>query len=109
MSVPIAVEATSANARRNRLGRRIRPRGGSLPSGDGPFELVLANLVASILVDVAGALRDELRPGGHLIASGIFADRETDVRRAFEAEGLLIAGRDVEGDWLAIEAVRPGA
>ena len=32
--IPIAVEATIANARRNRLGRRIRARQGSLPSGD---------------------------------------------------------------------------
>ena len=106
---PIAVEATTANARRNRLIRRIRPRQGSLPSGAGRFDVVLANLVASILVELAGALRDELRPGGRLIASGIFTDREDDVRRAFEAEGLAVAARDADGDWIALDVVRPGA
>jgi ribosomal protein L11 methyltransferase len=108
---PIAVEATTANARRNRLVRRIRARVGSLPSGEPAFEVVLANLIASVLVALAADLRAELRPGGVLVASGIFHDRETDVRAAFEAAGLEIVGRLVEGEWVAIEArpaVRPG-
>jgi len=103
---PIAIEATIANARRNTLVRRIRARAGSLPSGDGPFDVVLANLIAGLLVPLAGGLRDELRPGGYLLASGIFIDREGDVRHAFEAAGLDVTGRTSEGDWVALEAVR---
>ena len=98
---PIAVEATSANARRNRLGRRIRAREGSLPSGEPPFDVVLANLIAGVLVPLAGALRDELRPGGTLLASGIFIDREAEVGDAFEAAGLELTGRRAEGEWVA--------
>jgi ribosomal protein L11 methyltransferase len=104
---PIAVEATVANARRNRLARRIRARVGSLPSGDSPFDVVLANLIAGVLVPLAAQLRDELRPGGSLLASGIFIDRELDVRAAFEAAGLDIVRRSSEGEWVALEAVRP--
>lgn len=104
---PIAIEATVANVRRNHLSRRIRARRGSLPSRQGPFDLVLANLVASVLVDLATGLASELRPGGRLIAAGIFSDRESDVRGAFEANGLRIEGRDVESDWVALTAVRP--
>jgi ribosomal protein L11 methyltransferase len=103
---PIAVEATTANARRNRIARRIRAQVGSLPSGEGSFDVVLANLIAGLLVPLAPALRDELRPGGTLVASGIFVDREPDVRDAFEAAGLAVSGRTAEGDWVAIEAVR---
>jgi ribosomal protein L11 methyltransferase len=103
---PIAVEATVANARRNGLARRLPVRAGSLPSGAGPFDVVLANLIAGVLVPLAGALRDELRPGGWLLASGIFIDREGEVRDAFEAAGLRVTGRDVEGDWVALEAIR---
>ncbi len=104
---PIAIEATAANARRNRLGRRIRARAGSLPSGAGPFDLVLANLIASLLVALAADLAAELRPGGRLLASGIFVDREADVRAAFEAVGLDVVGRSAEGEWIALEAVLP--
>lgn len=103
---PIAIESTNANARRNRLVRRIRARIGSLPSGEPPFDIVLANLIAGVLVPLAGGLLDELRPGGTLLASGIFIDREAEVVAAFEAAGLEIAGRSAEGEWVALEARR---
>lgn len=105
---PIAIEATSANARRNALARRIRVRQGRLPSGEPPFDVVLANLIAGVLVPLAPALRDELRPGGSLLASGIFVDREGEVAAAFGAFGLDVTGRSAEGDWVALEAVRQG-
>jgi ribosomal protein L11 methyltransferase len=103
---PIAISSTTANASRNRLARRLGARGGSLPSADGPFGVVLANLIASVLVTLAPLLRDELRPGGRLLASGIFVDREADVRAAFESAGLDVVGRSEEGEWVALEAVR---
>jgi ribosomal protein L11 methyltransferase len=103
---PIAIEATVANARRNRLGRSIRARPGSIPSGEPPFDVVLANLIAGVLVLLAARLRDELRPGGTLLASGIFVDREPEVRAAFKAAGLAVSGRSAEGDWVALEARR---
>ena len=104
---PIAIEATSANARRNALARRIQVREGTLPSGEGPFDVVLANLIAGVLVPIADGLRDELRSGGSLLASGIFVDREREVRDAFEAAGLEVAARTAEGDWVALHAIRP--
>jgi ribosomal protein L11 methyltransferase len=105
---PIAIEATTANARRNRIGRRIRAREGTLPSGEGPFDVVVANLIATLLVRLASDLQAELAPGGTLLASGIFADRETEVRDAFETAGLRATARLVEGDWVALEAVPAG-
>jgi len=105
---PIAVEASAANARRNKLVRRIRAREGSAPTGEGPFDIVLANLIASLLVTLADGLLADLRPGGTMLASGIFANREAEVVAAFEARGLVIARRYNEGDWVALEVVRPG-
>jgi ribosomal protein L11 methyltransferase len=110
---PVAVEATAANARRNRVARRVRSRRGSLPVGEGPFELVLANLIASLLVTLAAELHAATRPGtgrpgsgGRLLASGIFVDREPEVRRALLAAGFHMVGRAAEGDWVALEAER---
>jgi ribosomal protein L11 methyltransferase len=103
---PIAIESTAANARRNRLVRRVRARHGSIPSGNRPFDVVLANLIASLLVELAPRLRDELAPGGTIVASGIFVDREDEVGRAFDGVGLRVAGRRAEGDWVAVEACR---
>jgi ribosomal protein L11 methyltransferase len=103
---PIAIESTTANARRNRLVRRVRARQGSVQSGEGPFAVVLANLVASLLIELAPRLADELVPGGTIVASGIFVDREEDVRRAFETDGLQVRSRLAEGDWVALDASR---
>jgi ribosomal protein L11 methyltransferase len=104
---PIAVDASAANARRNRLVRRIRARVGSSPSGEGPFDVVLANLIASLLVGLADGLIADLRPGGTLLASGIFVNREAEVVAAFESRGLVIADRWSEGEWVALEVRRP--
>ncbi len=103
---PIAVEATRANARRNRLARRISVGPGSIPTHAAPFDVVVANLIASLLVALAGLLRDELLPGGRLVASGIFVDREAEVRAAFDAAGLAIDERTSEGEWVALVARR---
>ena len=103
---PIAADATTANAKRNGLARRIAARHGSLPTSETPFDLVLANLIASVLVALAPLLRDELRPGGTILASGIFVDREADVLAAFEGVGLAVTARSTEGEWVALEAVR---
>ncbi len=105
---PIAIEATLANARRNALVRRIRARDGSLPSGEAPFDVVLANLIAGVLIPLAASLQAELRPGGSLLASGIFIDREAEVREAFKRVGLRITERTAEGEWVALLAVRQG-
>ena len=104
---PIAVEASAANARRNRLSRVIRAREGSAPSGEGPFDVVLANLIASLLITLADGLVTDLRPGGTLIASGIFLTREAGVVEGFGARGLVLVSRWEEGDWVAMEMRRP--
>jgi ribosomal protein L11 methyltransferase len=105
---PIAIEATEANARRNRVTRLVRVRQGTLPSGDPRFDVILANLIAGLLIPMAADLRNELRPGGTLLASGIFVDRESEVQAAFEGQGLQVVGRDLESDWVALTAIRTG-
>ena len=99
---PIAVESTAANAARNGLEDRLSARAGSLPTDTGPFEVVLANLVAGVLIPLAPLLLAEVAPTGTLLASGIFADREDEVREAFESAGLRITDRATEGEWVAL-------
>ena len=86
----------------------ITAREGSAPSGDGPFDVVLANLIASLLIRLADGLVEDVRPGGTLLASGIFDNREAEVLAAFGERGLRLAERRAEGDWVALELARPG-
>jgi ribosomal protein L11 methyltransferase len=110
---PIAVEAAGANAARNGVGLDLRR--GSLPVVGGPFDLVLANLIAGLLIDVASELAAAVRAGdgsggsgGRLLASGIHVDREPEVRRAFLAAGLRVRARTEETEWVALDLERPG-
>jgi ribosomal protein L11 methyltransferase len=110
---PVAIDSTIANVRRNRLSRRVGATRGSVPVNTmlwrqwGPFDLVLANLIASLLVELAPALAASVRPGGRLLASGIFIDRESDVVAAFEHVGLRIVDREHQTDWVVLDVERP--
>lgn len=112
---PIAVESTAANVRRNRLTRVVGVERGSVPLTTtvarrwGPFDLALANLIASLLVELAGSLASSVRPGGRLLASGIFVDREPEVVAAFESVGLRMRSRDQQTDWVVLDVERPVA
>jgi ribosomal protein L11 methyltransferase len=112
---PIAVDATLANARRNRVARRVTASQGSVPLVGGratarpPYDLVLANLIATLLADLAEPLAASIRPGGRMLASGIFIDREHEVVEAFAGAGLRIVRRDQEGDWVLLDVERPVA
>jgi ribosomal protein L11 methylase PrmA len=78
----------------------------------------MANLIASLLVELAAPLAAAVRgavrgaeggaaAGGRLLASGIFVDREPEVRRAFAAAGLRVVARSAEGEWVALDLERP--
>ena len=102
---PIAVEATAANAALNGLQATVSARRGSVPTSDGPFDVVLANLIATLLVDLAPLLRQAVVMGGGIIASGIFVDRLEEVLHALEDVHLRVVNRWSEGEWIALEAV----
>ena len=66
---------------------------GSLPSGDpGPFDVVLANLIAGVLVPLAPAPPRRAAAGRDAPGVRHLRDRETEVRPAFEAAGLRVGG-----------------
>ena len=105
---PLAVEATRANAAANGLAGRIAVRAGSLPevpAGE-PYPLVLANLVAAVLVQLAAPLAAHTAPGGTLLASGIIEGRAAEVRDALTGVGLVIAAERHDGEWVSLRAER---
>jgi ribosomal protein L11 methyltransferase len=66
-----AVEATRANGERNDVGGVIDASTRSLASIEEPFDLVLANLLAPVVVDLADDLRRVVAPSGALVVSGV--------------------------------------
>lgn len=97
---PLAVRAANENAVAN--GVSVEGRLGSAADVDGKFDVVLANLVGSVLVQIAPNLRARLRTSGSLVAAGITTQAERDVLSAFVAEGLGVVDRDERADWVRL-------
>jgi ribosomal protein L11 methyltransferase len=71
--------------------------------------LVVANILAETIVELAPALAAHLLPGGVLIASGIIAERAEAVASSLRENGLSLVERHDDGDWLALVARRAPA
>ncbi|MCC6926939.1 50S ribosomal protein L11 methyltransferase [Novosphingobium sp.] len=65
----------------------------------GPYDLILANILAGPLIDLAPHFSRSLLPGGSLLLAGLLETQEAQVRRACRRAGLRIAERIVNGDW----------
>jgi ribosomal protein L11 methyltransferase len=107
---PVAVATTRANAALNGVASRVTARAGSLPPAPrraaDRFTLIVANLVAGLLVDLAAALGSHLAPGGRLVASGIVAPRADEVLAALAHGGLTLERRVEDADWVTLQLRR---
>jgi len=65
----------------------------------GPYDLIIANILAGPLVSLASEFGAALLPGGHLVLAGLLKTQEAAVRAACRRAGLRLAGRLVNGDW----------
>lgn len=84
----------------------------------GPYDLLIANILAGPLIELAPDFARALVPGGSLLLAGLLATQEDQVRAACRRAGLRIARRKVHGDWsvlwlrkrpgVNVRATRPG-
>lgn len=103
----VAVEAATANVEQAGLAGSVVIRRADSPLAfDGQADLVVANIIAKVLIDMAGELSVKMKPGATLVASGIVTERADDVGKAFEAEGLRVVEKRTDGDWVALIARR---
>lgn len=65
----------------------------------GPYDLLIANILAGPLIHLAPDFGKSLVAGGHLLLAGLLETQEAQVRRACRRAGLRIAARLVNGDW----------
>ena len=75
----------------------------------GPYDLIIANILAGPLIDLAPQFAGHLTPGGHLVLAGLLEAQEAQVRRACRRAGLRIAERLVNGDWSIMWLRKRGA
>jgi ribosomal protein L11 methyltransferase len=104
---PVALAVAGENAERNRVSIVLRREPPERIAG--AFDVVVANILANTLVELAPGLAPRVGPGGTLLLSGILAGQEDEVRDAYLAHGL-VAGEDrADGEWRLLVLRRPGS
>ncbi len=99
----VAVEIARENVKNAGLDDAIEIDRAETPLAfDGQADIVVANIIAKVIIDMAPDLAAKVKPGGILIASGIIADRAPDVIAALESAGLSFIEQRVEADWVAL-------
>jgi ribosomal protein L11 methyltransferase len=106
---PLCALAARSNVRLNGLEAAIRVREGSVEAADdGPYDAVLANLLAPAIIELAPELARLTRHGGFLILSGVIAARAAAVAAALCEAGLFREAERRAGDWRACLYARQG-
>ena len=106
---PVCADVVADNARANHV--RLGAGAGELTvtvadglddpllAARGPYDLVVANILAGPLIALAPAFGHALIPGGQLLLAGLLEAQEPHVRRACRLAGFRLAGKIVIGDW----------
>lgn len=95
-----ALTATLDNAKRNHVAEKITV---ALPESadDTPVDLVLANILAGPLIELAPKLTALLRPGAQLVLSGILAEQAEAVSAAYRNR-LQPVSSDLREEWVRL-------
>lgn len=83
--------------------------GSAAARGERQWQVVVANILAHILIEIMADLRAALAPAGRLILSGIIAEQEAAMLAALAAHQLRIIERYTMDDWVAFVVTKEDA
>jgi ribosomal protein L11 methyltransferase len=87
-----AITATRQNATQNSVLDRLSISG-SATDIDGEFDVVVANILATPLIELAGSICGHIQPNGMLVLSGILADQVDEVIAAYAKSVAFVEPR----------------
>jgi ribosomal protein L11 methyltransferase len=97
-----ALRVAAENARLNGVADRLTLARGGPDAIDGTWPLVLTNILAAPLIEMAPALVRRMGHRGRLVLSGIPSAVEADVTRAYRRPGLQHVRTTSRGGWVAL-------
>jgi ribosomal protein L11 methyltransferase len=95
-----AVTATQSNAAANGVGSLVHASTTAAGELAGPYDVIVANILAPALVGLAGELKRLLQPAGVLVISGVHADRHDHVAAALAP--LQVTDRATKDGWAVL-------
>ena len=99
---PIALDETRKNLATNSITSGIHLSGETIESLPGPFPLLVANLFAKTLIDLAPMLVDAVASQGYAILSGIQVEQAAEVEAAFAAPMWQAVSRLDREEWVIL-------
>lgn len=100
---PVALEVARANLARNQLDEKVELHRGGVETVQGRrFDLIVANLTADVIEELAIELIGLLAVGGRLVLSGILVEQEEAVRCRLARAGLDFVERCCLDEWIAL-------
>ena len=98
---PLAVDAARRNVRANQL-TNVEVQEGGISAASGTFDVIVANLLSEILIEIAPALAERLKPGGTAILSGMLQGQEDAVIWSMVSAGLTLQEKVIDGKWITL-------
>lgn len=102
---PLAVDAGLLNIEINHT-PDVEIREGSLSETEAAYDMIAANLISGVLVQLATNLSAHLNPGGIAILAGILIGQEEEVIEAMEHAGLTLRETYCDGKWVSLVVER---
>ena len=103
---PQAVQAARRNVSLNGLSTVTVSQAAVPPTAGDPYDVVVANISAGVIVSVVAALSERIRPGGHCLLGGIIAPQLPRVLAALAVTPLRPREVESDGEWRSIHAAR---
>lgn len=104
---PVAVQVAEENVKHNHVEDIVTVQTNDLlKQVEGPFSVVVANILADIIVRMIPDAYRVLHDNGMLIASGIIREKAEWVRTELKNHGFTIREVEVDQEWTVIAAVK---
>jgi ribosomal protein L11 methyltransferase len=103
---PLALAAAAENAAANGVADRLHVSPLGIEELSERYDLVLANIEARVLVQLAAAIAARVAPGGRLILSGLLTPQADEVRAAYRE--FRERERPIMDEWCALVLERGG-
>lgn len=100
---PEAVKAARANCHLNGLSKRIEISDQNLQDIKNTFDLVVANIVHDVLLELSKELARVTGEAGSLVLSGLIEGAQSDnITRSLEDKGFQLVDKRTDGQWCAL-------
>ena len=98
----VAVDAAIENVKYNKIQNISVKHGDLVDVLSGAADVVVANIIADIVINLTSIVKPFIKKGGVFITSGIIKERENDVIAALKKEGFEVLEVSEMGEWAAI-------